>query len=121
MITKQYGKFNLKSAVDVTKKNPLSMSFPYGGAFVTLTALTCAVAGFAFALQRAGGTSVITNTSGILTLSWTLMIGSTIVFFLVTCYSNMLDDLVKQSGSKVVDEQPRQETEFLNSWLESKA
>lgn len=77
--------------------------------------------GFRFALQSASASAAVTDRRGILTLSWALMIGSTIVFFLVTCYSNMLDDLVKDSGSRVVAAQPRQEGEFLSSWLEGKS
>jgi drug/metabolite transporter (DMT)-like permease len=120
VITKRYGRFNLLKGGDTTASNPLSMSFPYGGAFVTITALTCAIAGFAFAIQSSGKGSAPTDQNGMIALSWILIIMSTSIFFLVTAYSNMLDDLVTDKSSKIVEDQPRQEEQFLGDWLESK-
>lgn len=120
VITKRYGHFNLLTNRK-TASNPLSMSFPYGGAFVTVTALTCAVAGFAFAIQSSRSGNVTADRDGTIALSWILMVISTSIFFLVTAYSNMLDDLVKDTSSRIVEDQPRQEQEFLGEWLESKS
>jgi hypothetical protein len=119
-ITRRYGKFNLRILREHPKESALSVSFPYGGAFVTITALTCAIAGFAFALQASPGMQSSLQKNGVMALSWTLMIGSTVVFFLVTCYSNMLDDLVSDSGERVIKAQPKQEHDFVASWMDGK-
>jgi hypothetical protein len=122
VITKRYGRFNLRFLASNAPARPLSMSFPYGGVFVTITALTCAIAGFAFAMTNrrpasAGGL----NQDGLLNLSWLLMIGAAAIFFLVTAYRNLLDDLERNNADRVVEEQPRQERDFLASWLGAKA
>lgn len=118
VITKRYGKFNLR----ITKKEgfrPLSMSFPYGGAFVTITALTCAISGFAFALKNPSSGAHISE-DGAISLSWCLIILSTAIFFLITCYRNMLDEFALESGNRVVEAQPKQEGAFLADWLGAK-
>lgn len=122
VITKRYGRFNLRFPSSEAPLSPLSMSFPYGGLFVTITALTCAIAGFAFALlnRPTNGTDGL-DRSGLIHLSWFLMLGASAIFFLVTAYRNLLDEIERDKADKVVEEQPRQERDFLNSWLGAKA
>ena len=122
VITKRYGRFNLRFPSSDAPLSPLSMSFPYGGLFVTITALTCAIAGFAFAfLNGPAAASEGLNREGLISLSWILMIGAAFIFFLVTAYRNLLDEIERDKAEKVVDEQPRQEQNFLANWLEHKA
>ncbi len=118
VLTRRYGRFNLLSS-ERKVASPLSMSFPYGGLFVTITALSCAVAGFAFASMQRSGAGIDQN--GVRLLSWIMMIGATLIFFLVTAYSNMLDGLEKEKSEMIVEEQPRQENEFLDDWMKAKS
>jgi hypothetical protein len=122
VITRRYGRFNLVFTEKKTLASTLSMSFPYGGSFVIVTALTCAIAGFSFAeLQRTSSTDPGLNQHGVAFLSWILMFGATGIFFLVAAYGNMLDDIEKNKTEMVVEEQPRQEDAFLSGWLGSKS
>lgn len=122
VITKRYGRFNLRIASSNGSATPLSMSFPYGGLFLTITAITCVAAGFAFAItQQAGSHQTDLDLAGAKALSWILISGSTIIFFLVTAYSNMLEDLEKNKADMIVEEQPRQENSFFQSWLGAKS
>lgn len=120
VLTKRYGRWALRRADRARNANALSMSFPYGTAFVAITALTCVISGFAFALLRRGLTSSDINRSGIETLSWILVIGATAIFFLITAYRNMLDDLAANRAESVIEEQPRGEDAFLGKWLGAK-
>lgn len=118
VLTRRYGKFNLVSS-ERKIASPLTMSFPYGGLFVTITALSCAVAGFVFASMQRSGSGI--DQDGVRILSWVMIIGATVIFFLVTAYSNMLDGLEKEKGEMLVEEQPKQENQFLNAWMEAKS
>ncbi|MBJ7441533.1 MAG: hypothetical protein JHD35_21300 [Sphingopyxis sp.] len=122
VITKRYGRFNWRFLSPDSPSRPLSMSFPYGGLFVIITALTCAIAGFTFAIMNRPAASIAgLNKAGLVNLSWLLMIGAAVIFFLVTAYRNMLDELERDKADKVVEEQPRQENAFLANWLSAKA
>lgn len=122
IITKRYGRFNLRFLSANVPSSPLSMSFPYGGLFVTITALTCAIAGFAFALlNRPNVAADGINHEGLISLSWIIMVGASAIFFLVTAYRNLLDEIEREKAERVVDEQPRQERNFVAAWLEAKA
>ena len=118
VLTRRYGRFNLLNNSRQVA-SPLSMSFPYGGLFVTITALSCAVAGFAFASMQHSGSGI--DQQGVRLLSWVMMIGATFIFFLVTAYSNMLDGLEKKKSELVVEEQPRQESQFVTDWMAAKS
>ena len=121
VLTKRYGRFNLRFKDLKLQTSPLTISFPYGGAFVVITALTCAISGFAFAVLRSERPlSPSLNYEGIQFFSWVLMIGATLVFFLVTAYRNMLDDLERNKSEALVEEQPKEEAEFFNKWLDTK-
>lgn len=120
VLTKRYGRWALRRADRERNASALSMSFPYGTAFVAITALTCVISGFAFALLRRGLASPDINRPGIETLSWILVIGSTVIFFLITAYRNMLDDLASNKAESVIEEQPRGEDAFLSGWLGAK-
>lgn len=122
VITRRYGRFNLVFSEKKTVASPLTMSFPYGGTFVIVTAFTCLIAGVSFALlQRTGPIDPGLYQQGVGLLSCILIFGATLIFFLVAAYSNMLDDLEKNTTEMVVEEQPRQEDEFVSGWLGSKS
>jgi len=119
VLTKRYGRFSMHPMNGSRFKNPLSLSFPYGGAFVVITAVTCAISGFAFAVLRNDSGAAL-DYAGIQTFSWILMIGATVVFYLVTSYRNMLDDLEKNRPEVLVGEQPKQEASFVDEWMRAK-
>lgn len=120
VLTKRYGRWALRRADRERQLASLSMSFPYGTSFVTITALTCVISGFAFALLRRGLSSPDIDRQGIETLSWVLVGGATLIFFLITAYRNMLDDLASNKADSVIEEQPRSEDAFLGKWLGAK-
>ena len=118
VITKRYGRFNVKHGETLT---PLSISFPYGGLFLIITALTCCIAGFTFALAKGADLpQTAMDRGGAQALSWMLMGGATIIFFLITSYSNMLEELEENRAETIIQEQPREETDFLKNWLDNK-
>ena len=78
------------------------------------------VSGFAFALLRQGLDKPGINQTGIETLSWILVFGATLIFFLITAYRNMLDDLAVNKAESVIEAQPRSEGAFLDKWLGEK-
>lgn len=120
VLTRRYGRWAFRRADREMLAGALSMSFPYGTAFVAITAFTCVISGFAFALLRRGLSTPDIDRLGIQTLSWILVIGSTAIFFLITAYRNMLDDLAANKAETVIEEQPRSEDAFLGNWLGAK-
>lgn len=88
--------------------------------FVLLTAFACTVSGFSFAfLRMVPASNKSFNTPGILTLSYILMAAATVVFYLVTAYRNMLDEL-ERKPEVLVAEQPQQESAFVEEWMKAK-
>lgn len=120
VLTRRYGRWALRRADRAKLASALTVSFPYGTAFVAITAFTCVISGFAFALHRRGLSDPDIDRPGIETLSWILVITSTAVFFLITAYRNMLDDLANNKAETVIEEQPRSEEAFLGKWLGAK-
>lgn len=120
VLTKRYGRWSLRRADRQRQTAALSMSFPYGTSFVTITALTCVISGFVFALLRRGLSTPDMDRNGIETLSWFLVIAATVIFFLITAYRNMLDDLTANKANSVIEDQPRGEDAFLGKWLGAK-
>ena len=120
ILTRRYGRYSFRP--DKGELLPLSVRFPYGGLFSTLTIIACVIAGSTFAIVASDKPSDLNiNHSGILTLSSFLMIAATVVLFLVTAYRNMLDSIDERAAEKIVDEQPRQEEEFSAEWQRAKS
>lgn len=108
-ITKRYGDYSIKRGLLLT------ISFPHGILFVCSTAFMCLLSGFAFTLLKNpqistgdGGSQL--NHSGIVLLSWLILFISTLIFFCVTTYKNMLDGAVR-------DGFPKQTDEFVDAWM----
>lgn len=120
VLTKRYGNWTLRREGKRVNTNRLTVSFPYGTAFVAITAFTCVISGFTFSLIKRGINTPDVNRAGIQSLSWMLVIFSTVMFFLITSYRNMLDDLANNKADTIIEEQPRGETAFLDSWLGAK-
>lgn len=116
VLTRRYGRFSFPFKKPI--RSPLSISFPYGGAFVLITAFACFVSGFSFAALKTPSHAAF-NTDGILLLSYILMICATVVFYLVTAYRNMLEELEKKP-EVLVTEQPEQENKFVDDWMAAK-
>jgi hypothetical protein len=95
--SKRYGTFQSHSDAGEGPPLAISISFPYGGLFVILSAFICmfSAAGF-FVLktfERLPPQNVITlSASGASNLSWTLFIVSSVLFYCAVAYRNMLDE-----------------------------
>lgn len=120
VLTRRYGKWALRWSGRETLAGALSVSFPYGTLFAAITAFTCVISGFAFAVLQRESTVTEIDPGGIQTLSWILVLGSTVIFFLITAYRNMLDDLDANRAEVVIEEQPKSEDAFLGDWLRTK-
>ncbi len=118
VLTRRYGRFSFYFKKPI--QSTLSISFPYGGMFVLVTAVACTVSGFSFAVLRTGEkTTQPYDEHGITVLSWLLMACATGVFYLVAAYRNMLDELERQP-EVIVSEQSKQTDEFSEQWQREK-
>jgi hypothetical protein len=116
IITKRYGEFSPWKKPG-GPSFPLTISFPYGGLFVTFSAVMCIVSGFAFAILQnpvfeTEADLARFNPSGIISLSTWCFWLSTAVLYCVTAYKNMLE----QAGRAAAGE----EDKFVDAWLEQK-
>lgn len=96
-ISKRYGTFQTHSDAGEGPPIAISISFPYGGFFVIVSAFICmfSAAGF-FVLktfERLPAQDVIQlSASGASKMSWALFIVSSVMFYCAVAYRNMLDE-----------------------------
>jgi hypothetical protein len=95
-ISKRYGTFQTHSEAGEGPPFAISISFPYGGLFVIVSALICmfAAAGFFIlkTFKRLPNQDVlVVSFTGASNLSWLLFSIATILFYCAVAYRNMLD------------------------------
>lgn len=116
-ISKRYGTFQTHSDAGEGPPLAISISFPYGGLFVIVSAFICmfSAAGFFIlkTFERLPAQKVITlSASGASKLSWTLFIVSSVLFYCAVAYRNMLDE---SRGYRLEPER-----EVMEAWDEAK-
>jgi len=115
IITKKYGSFYTEDQSG--KRFNLSISFPYGGAFLCTLVVICVVSGFAFTILSnpsltQSPISAVINQSGSISLSWFAFWICTVLLYCVTAYRNMLENVSKRQGA--------QEGAFYDQWMDEK-
>jgi hypothetical protein len=115
VITKRYGTFSLTRSP--RHRFPLTISFPYGGLFVSFATGLCLICGFSFAILRAKGSddstgALTVNENGIVYFSTVCFLLTSIMLFCVIAYRNLLDE----AGRSM----PAQEEDFVSEWLMTK-
>ena len=114
VITKRYGEFEAKPAGATGVPLKLTISFPYGGLFVGVSAFMCILAGFAFTVLKNpvfadAGKLGLLNYNGIKDASWFAASFATLMVYLVTAYKNSLETVSRT--------QARQEQAFVEDWI----
>lgn len=114
-ISKRYGSFQSSGETGVGPPLSVTISFPYGGLFVILSALICMLSAAVFFIlktfeQMPEQTVIQLSEPGMARLSWWLFGSSMLVFYCAMAYRNMLDN-VRQVP-------PRQEEDFVQKWME---
>jgi hypothetical protein len=95
-ISKRYGTFQTHTEAGEGPPLAISISFPYGGLFVIVSALICMFAAAGFFVLKSftrlpPQDNVVLSLSGLSHLSWGLFVVSTALFYCAVAYRNMLD------------------------------
>lgn len=117
IISKQYGQF--QRATELGSGPPLGVTirFPYGGLFVTTSAIICMISAAAFFSLRTfdefrGSSALSLDLGGVRILSWALFVVSTVLFYCATAYRNLIDTAGGYRAEPADD--------ILNEWKASK-